>query len=164
MSRTAPRLFVPLDARFFDDDRIIRAGEKAAYLYLAILCEVKADGSDGMITRRKISRLNIEGWARRVERLVEAGLIVEIDTDDLDEITYLIPKWSRWNLLSYQVEARRKSAQEAAKIRWSRKKPDADSNADRIRIAMQRQSNDRENKPIALGSLVDNLLDAMADE
>lgn len=154
MTRKTPRLYVPLDARFFEDDRVIRAGERAAYLYLAILCAVKADGTNGVITHLKIGRLHVDGWRPRLQKLLDVGLLLELESPELDDVTYYVNAWTHWNLSEVEVLERRRQAQEAARARWS---SDPDRNAGRIRTAMQSEKRREKKDVVTLGELVDNL-------
>lgn len=91
------RLYVPLDVGFFDDGRIVRAGEKAAFLYLKILALVKMREADGIVEPEQLARLHIRDWKKRLVSLCDEGLIVEMEDGN-----YLVPSWSKWNELSHQ--------------------------------------------------------------
>lgn len=167
-SRKSPRLYIPLDARFFDDDKILRAGERAAWLFLSILSAIKLDGADGTISQRKIVRLGIQGWQARLQKLEQVGLIMEMSSVEVDEITYLVPSWSRWNLLSYEVEARREAGREAAMKRW---RNDANGNGSPNgapkKHPIQREGKERkkEGREIStIGQSVDNLMERLERE
>lgn len=160
--KKSPRLYVPLDARFFDHDQTVRVGERAAFLYLNILCSIKLDQADGTISRSKISRLGIQGWQVRVEKLLEEGLLLDITSPEHAQITYLVPSWSKWNLLKHEIEHRREAGREAALRRWKRDaKPNGTPNGSPTRYPMQREEKKRkEVEP--LGSLIHNLVDEMS--
>lgn len=91
MSRAASKIYVPLDVAFFDDARIVAAGEKAAWLYLNMLTKAKALDCDGILTRQQIARLAVPGWQARLRALEAAGA-VQLDQD---EVT--ITGWLKWN-------------------------------------------------------------------
>lgn len=91
MARAATKIYVPLDVMFFDDDKVLRAGERAAWLYLAILAKVKALDTGGTITREQVGRLGIPGWQARLKTLVDVGLVI------LALEVYVVPSWERWN-------------------------------------------------------------------
>ena len=91
MARTATRLYVPLDVGFFDDARVVDAGEKAAWLYLNMLSKAKGLDSDGVLTRQQIGRLGVSGWQARLRTLVAVGLVVERPDG------YSIGSWLKWN-------------------------------------------------------------------
>jgi hypothetical protein len=65
MPRQPKRLYVPLDVAFFDDEKILRAGEKAAYLYLAIITKAKQLDTDGVLTKGQIAKIGIDTHRRR---------------------------------------------------------------------------------------------------
>ena len=90
MARTAARIYVPLDAGFFDDDRIITAGEKAAYLYLNMMTKAKGLDTNGVLSAQQLSRLGVPGWQSRIKSLVNLGLI-EQNGD-----SYAITGWLKW--------------------------------------------------------------------
>lgn len=166
--RISPRLYIPLDARFFDDDKILKAGERAAWLFLAILTTIKLDNSDGVISHRKIVRLGIQGYPQRLQKLQTVGLIMEMESDELDEITYLVPSWSRWNLLSYEVEARREMGREYARKRWNKRESGmGNPMGDPIGTPMQREGKINKEKGEAvttIGSLVENFMESTSKE
>ena len=94
MARQPKRLYVPLDVAFFDDEKIIHAGEKAAWLYLALLAKAKQLDTDGVLTKGQITRLGIPGTPARLKALLEAELIFELP---LQRDTYAIGGWHKWN-------------------------------------------------------------------
>jgi hypothetical protein len=71
-----PKLYVPLTVTFFDDDRIIEAGDGATLLYLAMCCRCKAMGTDGRLTETQIARLSRPRWKTELRRLAELELVV----------------------------------------------------------------------------------------
>lgn len=162
MSRRTPRLYVPLDARFFDDDDIIRAGEKAAFLYLNILCAIKADQSDGTISLLKIQRLHVDNYKPRLQKLIATGLIIELESSEIDDVTYLVPAWSKWNLLSHELAEKSEIARQNAKRRWKgHANGNADGNASRIELAMLNKERNKERARTisTIGESVDNVID-----
>ena len=99
MARTATRLYVPLDVGFFDDEKIVAAGEKAAFLYLAMLTKAKLLDTDGVLTKGQIAKLALPGWAARLKALLEPGndgtaLVVELP---MQRDVYFLPAWHKWN-------------------------------------------------------------------
>jgi hypothetical protein len=87
------RMWLPLDASFTEDPRVLRAGEPAAWLYLAILGKIKRTGSRGMISRDEVQVLGIRNADRRLARLIDAGLLtVAPETDRL----LIVPAWESW--------------------------------------------------------------------
>lgn len=71
-----PKLFLPLTVTFFDDDRIIAAGDGPTLLYLAMCLRAKAMGSDGRLTEAQISRLNRPRWKAELRRLAEVEAVL----------------------------------------------------------------------------------------
>ena len=91
MARTASRIYVPLDSNFFDDDKVLAAGEQATYLFLAMMARAKQLDTDGVLTVQQVERLQVKGWRRRIERLVDVGLVEEAPG------CYGIAGWLKWN-------------------------------------------------------------------
>lgn len=112
MAGNARRLFLPLDAAFFDDERVIEAGEKAGWLLLAMFCRIKQLGKDGTITDAQIGRLGVPGTRQRLAALVDVGLICRIDGG------YEIPAWLKWNERQSVREKRSQDARDRANRRW----------------------------------------------
>lgn len=115
MSRAASKVYVPLDVAFFDDARIVAAGERAAWLYLNMLCKAKGLDSDGVLTRQQVARLSVPGWSNRLTALAEAGAIA------IDGESVSIVGWLNWNESSGERRSRheedRKRKKEAAERR-----------------------------------------------
>ena len=120
MARNIPRLYVPLDVLFFDDDRVAEAGERAGWLLLAMYCQIKASGKDGVITRTQISRLNVSGWQRRLDTLIEFGLVQCPNGGDC----FVVPSWLKWNESQATLCKRKEDGRKAAEARWSSKRAD----------------------------------------
>jgi hypothetical protein len=94
MARTAARLYVPIDVGFFDDEKIVAAGEKAAFLYLAMLAKAKLLDTDGVLSRGQIAKLALPGWQARLKALLEVEAVVELP---MQRDSYAITAWYRWN-------------------------------------------------------------------
>ena len=86
------RSWLPLDANFTRDPTVIAAGERAAWLYLAILGQLKLTGSPGIVTRREILALGIERITTRLTDLERVGLVKMTD----DPGVYEVPAWRSW--------------------------------------------------------------------
>lgn len=127
------RLYVPLDANFFEDEKILDAGERAGWLYLAMCCRAKQLGTDGYLTERQIARLQLPDWRARLDRLLEAGAVWRVDPVDnppgtagerrspgrgvvsagsVGGVRYWIVSWPKWNEPIKTVEDRRRSDRE----------------------------------------------------
>lgn len=102
MARKARGIYLPLDIEFFDNDRVITAGEKAGWLYIAMCCRSKRLLSDGILSEQQIDRLHIAGWRKRLDTLIAAGLVVPTDDG-----RYLILGWLERNMSAEQVEKAR---------------------------------------------------------
>ena len=109
------RMWLPLDASFTEDPRVLEAGERAAWLYLAILGKVKRTGTRGMITRDEVQTLGIRSYQRRLSALIDAGLIEE---SPYSPRLLIVPAWEAW-----QADSER-----AAYMRAYRARKRADSN------------------------------------
>lgn len=103
MGRTRSGLYVPLAAGFFNDAKVLEAGEAAGWLYLNMLAAAKLNDNDGVFTGRQISRLGVAGWEKRLSALIEVGLVAELERHpDIKQIAldvqhYGIVGWLNWN-------------------------------------------------------------------
>jgi len=95
------RSWLPLDANFTRDPTIIAAGERAGWLYLAILGQLKLTGARGIVSRGEVQSLGVSGWEARLGALERVGLVKE--TEDVG--TYSIPAWSAWQHGSFDRAA-----------------------------------------------------------
>lgn len=103
MSRVASKIYVPLDVAFFDDARMVEAGEKAQYLYLNMLTKAKGVDSDGVLTRAQVARLAVPGWQARLKALESVGAVTLVG----DQV--VITGWLKWN---ESAETRRQRLEE----------------------------------------------------
>jgi hypothetical protein len=110
MPRRKGGLYLPLDVNFFDDPRIVRAGEKATTLYLAMALACKRLGTDGRLEPLQIDRLHVPGWKARLATLLREQLVL-----DLDDGSYTIAAWLQHNDPASIVAQRR--AEDAARKR-----------------------------------------------
>lgn len=110
MPRRKGGLYLPLDVNFWDDPRIVRAGEKPAVLYLAMCLASKRLGSDGRLEPLQIDRLHVSGWKARLDALLREELVL-----DLSDGAYTIAAWLQHNDPSHVVAERR--AADAARKR-----------------------------------------------
>lgn len=113
-NRRVQRLHVQLDVDYYDDPKIIDAGEKAELLYVRGLAFCKknwrADGfiSDGQVTRSVGGGL--AGLQARAKRLVEVGLWERVD-DDLfgNGKGYRVTAWLKRNPSAAEIETKRRA-------------------------------------------------------
>lgn len=113
-NRRTQRLHVQLDVDYYDDPKIIDAGERAELLYVRGLAFCKknwrADGyiSDGQVTRSVAGGL--AGVPARVKRLVEVGLWERVE-DDLFGTGkgYRVTAWLKRNPSAVEIESIRQA-------------------------------------------------------
>jgi hypothetical protein len=103
-----PKLYIPLTVTFFDDDRIIEAGDGPTLLYVAFLLRAKALGSDGRLTEAQISRLHRTRWKAELRRLAELELLIQ----DENTKEWCVPSWFAHNEAMSEVDARRAADRE----------------------------------------------------
>ncbi len=116
MPRTPRMVYVPLDVEFFDNAKVLEAGEKPGWLYLNMLARAKRIEVDGVLTTQQVERLQVSGWKARMTRLIEVGLVARIDDG-----RYVITGFLQRNPSADELaEYRRKDAQ--------RKRPDSKRN------------------------------------
>jgi hypothetical protein len=110
--------FAPLSANYYDDDKVIAAGEKAEVLFTRGLAFCSRTLNDGFISDLQLTTFRLPGVEARAKKLVAVGLWERVDGDDLLGETgrgYRVVKWLGWNNskaeISTKLEAdrRRKS-------------------------------------------------------
>ena len=119
MPRRKGGLYVPLDVNFWDDPRIVRAGEKAAVLYLNMATACKRLGSDGRLEALQIDRLHVPGWKARLDILLREELVL-----DLQDGGYTIASWLQHNDPVAVVQARRAADADRKRGTPSARNPD----------------------------------------
>lgn len=141
-----PKLYVPLTVTFFEDDRIIEAGDGASLLYLAMCLRCKAMGTDGRLMETQLARLNRPRWKAELQRLAALQLVVR------DEVTkeWCIAAWFGHNESIADVDERR-AADRARKAADSRRNPDGTSldSALKEREGKEREGKERNPSPRA---------------
>jgi hypothetical protein len=118
------RLYLPLDVSFFDDDRIIAAGDGPTLLYLAICLRCKQLAVDGLLSEAQISRLGRPKWKKELARLVELEAVLW----DVERSFYVVAAWFSHNEAMSAIEERRaadrkRKAEEARKAAEAGKVP-----------------------------------------
>ena len=114
------RPFLPLDVAFMDDAKIIEAGPVASWCYLAMLLGCKRFGVDGILTDHQMERLAVDKWRKSVDKLIAVGLVLDGSAIENGRKSFIIPSWSRWNLLSHEREAVSQSKRDAINSRWAK--------------------------------------------
>lgn len=98
-----PKLYVPLTVTFFEDDRIIQAGDGPTLLYVGMCLKCKAMGTDGRLTEIQIERLHRRKWKAELARLAELELVL-FDESSGD---WFVASWFSHNEAIFQLDARR---------------------------------------------------------
>ena len=113
-------VFVPLDAEYDSDDKVMEAGHIAELLYVRGLAFSKRTMSDGNITRAQLAIVGrgIPSAKRQAERLVLVGLWTETAKG--------------WHIVAWAK--RNKSAQEIDRIRTARKTASMEANHQRWHV------------------------------
>ncbi len=96
----APAPFVALSATFMDDPRVVAAGERAGWLFVAMMLDCRNQRTDGTVTAHRLPRLGVPAWRPRLARLLEVGL-VEKDGD-----AYRLPAYLKWNVPQSEYQRR----------------------------------------------------------
>jgi 5-methylcytosine-specific restriction endonuclease McrA len=96
-----PKLYVPLTVTFFEDDRIIEAGDAATLLYLELCVLAKRSETDGTVARSQLSRVPRAKRMRELAALVDVGLVT------IDEHCVRIVDWLDFNESLAEADARR---------------------------------------------------------
>lgn len=88
--------YAPLSSRYYKDDAIILAGERAELLYVRSLAFCAEVLTDGFISDAQLSRFvgaGLSGIASRAKRLVEC----ELWQRDDERGGYWVVSWLKWN-------------------------------------------------------------------
>jgi hypothetical protein len=92
--------FLALSAEFPDDPAVVRAGEKAGWLYLVMACDIRIHRGDGTIAEHRLPRLGVSGWQPRLATLLREGLVVEHPDG------YHLPGYLKWNKSEHAYQKR----------------------------------------------------------
>jgi hypothetical protein len=118
----APRLWVKLDAGFYDDPRLMGAGERGELLFLRSLAWSRRNLTDGWLPPGVVERL-MPGGEEEAARLVGTGALKTDKRGGFEVVAFL-----RWQDSAADVKARRDSGRRAARRRWDAK-PNGTPNA-----------------------------------
>ncbi|MGA8726946.1 MAG: hypothetical protein WB565_18080 [Acidimicrobiales bacterium] len=113
MARTA-RIYATIDVNYFEDDRVLEAGE-AWQLHFAAILASKRQLTDGSLTRRQLEHIapdSLPDVARAIEELIRVGLF--IDKGDV----VAIHGWSGWNDSREEIETMAKGGKLGNHLRW----------------------------------------------
>jgi len=112
MGRTAPSIYVPLDANYLRDPRIRRAGPDAELLYLRSLAYAKGGETDGMVHDYDLDVIAV--GLNRVQARVSA--LVREKAWEEREGGWFICGWFNWNEpVAKLADKKRRQAEGAAK-------------------------------------------------
>lgn len=92
--------FIALSANFPDDPDVVRAGEKATWLYVVMACDIRIRRSDGTVPAHRMAKLGVPGWRTRLTRLLDVGLVVERPDG------YHLPGYLKWNKSEHDYQKR----------------------------------------------------------
>lgn len=113
MPRRKGGLFLPLDVSFWEDPKIVRAGEKSAVLYLRMATAAKRWATDGELDETQMALLHAPDWRKRIEPLLREELVWRVA-----ENVYWLAAWRNHNDPVAVVQARR--AEDAKRKRGER--------------------------------------------
>lgn len=138
-----PKLFLPLTVTFFDDDRIIEAGDGPTLLYLAMCLKAKATGTEGRLKEAQIGRLSRPKWKAELRRLAELELVL------WDEVSneWAVAAWLVHNESLALIDARR-AADRERKAASSARNPNGKPPDSRLR-GKEREGKEEEGNPRA---------------
>src|SRR5690606_22360582 len=94
------RLWVPLDADFQDDDRLIDVSAEAELLFVRSLALAKRLASDGRLRRSHLRRLCDKLTSdpeRLASELLDAGLWISEGEAGSHQERFVIAAWLSWN-------------------------------------------------------------------
>lgn len=151
-----PKLFLPLTVTFFDDDRIIEAGDGPSLLYLAMCLKAKATGTEGRLKEAQIGRLSRPKWKAELRRLAELELVV------WDEVSceWAVAAWLVHNESLAAIDARR--AADRLRKADSGRNPDGTPPDSRLR-GKEREGKGKEGNPRGTHRFVDDGYGACAE-
>jgi hypothetical protein len=105
--------YAPLSCRYYQDDAIAKAGERAEVLYVRGLAFCAAQLSDGFISDiqlRMFVGVGLKGLDARAARLCEVKLWERVEEDLFGEGTgYRVKSWAKWNLTKGEIEQKQKA-------------------------------------------------------
>jgi hypothetical protein len=113
MPRVA-RLFAVLDVNYFEDDRVLEAGD-AWQLHFAAILAAKRSTGDGYLTRRQLARA-VAGIVADFDAHWDTCIRVGLFTEEADGIR--VRSWERWNDTQADIEKKSADASYALHCRW----------------------------------------------
>ena len=119
--------WVKLDATYYNDRAIVRAGEAAEVLFLRCLAYCGAEENKGVVPKDVLARLTPTRTAQRLAALLREGLLTDLG-DDVQ-----VRSWAEWQeKLDTESDRRRKDRERKQAARDAAKSADesADESAD----------------------------------
>lgn len=115
------RLHVQLDVDYYENDRMIEAGEKAELLYVRIIAFCKKNWeTDGHITDGQLTRFagaGLAGIPARAKRLVDVGLLERAEVDLLGGGRgYRVVGWLQRNPAADEIREKRRADSDRKKV------------------------------------------------
>lgn len=112
--------YAPLSAYYYDDDAVIRAGERAEVLFTRSLAFSARQLKDGFISDAQVSRLGagLSGLRARVTTLLEVGLWERVEDGTLfgeEGGGYRVRKWLKWNSSADEIAVKQRRDSERKK-------------------------------------------------
>lgn len=116
--------YTPLAENYYLDDAILEAGEHAELLFLRCLSYLASGTTDGYISELQMRHavgVSLRAVPKRVEKLVEVGLLVRVDGG------FVVRSYLKWNKSAEEIGRYRKQDRD----RKARKQAEVDPNSDR---------------------------------
>lgn len=121
MARPA-RLFAQIDVHYFEDDRVLEAGN-AWQLHLAALLACKRMLTDGVLTRRQIERIAPESLGDVGDAI---GTLIRVGLFEDQGSSIRVRSWADWNDSAADIEAESKNGKRGNHVRWHVKRGKVD--------------------------------------
>lgn len=106
-----PRLYVPLDANYYRDIAVRKAGPMAELLYIRSLAFAKCSGTGGFVSRWDLDEVGL--GLRDTKKL--ASVLVSVGLWDTASDGWTIRSWERWNAAEAAISA---GGRRGNHIRW----------------------------------------------
>lgn len=110
-------LFLPLEVNFMDNAKIMKAGEKAGWLFLAMSLLSKRLLSDGFVSDQQVKKFGLAGTPQRLAKLQEGEEPLIVRTDG----GWVLPAYLKRNKSSAEVRETQRLEREAGVIGNHRK-------------------------------------------
>lgn len=110
--------WIRLDTSMPDNPKLLgllteKDGHRAAFVWVSCMCYAGKHGTDGLITREAMGRVNAR--AQDMKLLVAHGFLDELPGG------WELHGWDEFQISSDEQKERKSRAQHAAAVRWSKK-------------------------------------------